>query len=164
MSLVTRTILSATLKAEALRIRTLRDTARMHLGCARRATDNDFKDKHYDLWSRIESASVCPSERARCANIALGFLRGTPYRAIEFKTRRSTVVTVSSLFREVASKAGAPNEAVHAWMLIPPTQEMVDAYFKAHNIAAEKRKRVAERRKTNHAYATGLAASVEATA
>lgn len=124
MSHVQREILSATLKAEAVRIRHLRDKARKHRELARKSDDTDHKADHYGLMFRFQASSDCPSERARCANLALGFLRGTPYLRIEATTRTPKHKLFGYLSREIAKKACVSHDDVTAWLMAKETQRL----------------------------------------
>jgi len=147
-TLVNRKILSATLKAEAVRIRYLRDCALRHRTIYResaaealrlraeatssyheleRAKTLEARERvHTDLFWRFRRSSECPSERARCANLALGYLRGTPYHRIEASTH-SSYGTMNRIMREVATKAGAPVEDILRWWLYKPAEAVAPA-------------------------------------
>lgn len=142
-ALIARKILSSALKAEAARIRFLRTESRKHRAAARRLrphraaahtagdwtlarTLGERESDHVALADGLREASVCPSERARCANLALGFLRGRAYREIEATTRTPSWA-LAALMREVAKKAETPYEVVLAWSLVRPAGEVARA-------------------------------------
>lgn len=135
-------ILRATLKAEALRIRHLRKAARHHRDTARKlrkehfiemndcgtamkpnqmadAETRELHDHHFDTFWRTRSAADCPSQRARCANLALGFLRGRHYLDIEERTSTPDWVMRGVIAREIAKKAGATETAITEWLISP---------------------------------------------
>jgi hypothetical protein len=120
---VKKSILSATLKAEAIRIRYLRRKAKNQF---RRARQADMPQEEIEstrsLAHRLLGASGCPSQRARCANLALGILRSTPYLKIELSTKTPTWYLYGHLAKEVAAKAGIPYEDVVAWMQVKPKE------------------------------------------
>jgi hypothetical protein len=156
--LIKRKILSATLKAETVRIRMLRAEAEKHLRCAR-STDDDVREEgHRILWRDFKEAAVCPSARARAANLTLGFLKGRPYRQIEYKTRMTTKQLLTVVAPEVSRKAGVPYDTIVAWMQVPATEKM-DAAFVANKEAARKRKEAAKKRRVNGIHAPAAAAA-----
>ena len=116
---IQRELLSATLKAEAIRIRYLRNKAGKALDYARRTGDEGARERFFEL----KEAAVCPSERARCANLALGFLKGRPYLGIEAKTRTSKIDLMGRIAAEVAKKAGVDHSSILAWF----TEGLFDA-------------------------------------
>ena len=149
MTLVQRRILSATLKAETIRIRSLRAEAQLHL-IAARISRPEYEEEQRGLWRQFIDATGCPSYRARTANLALGFLNGKPYKQIEYKTRTKTTELYGVLSGEVASKACVPHDDVVKWMQVPATKEMNEHHAEAKE-AARKRRAAAARR-----YATRL--------
>ena len=121
---IQKTILSATLKAEAVRIRHLRARAKKTLARARSlrqseaGTDTEAQRLTW-LSLGLKEAAICPAYRARCANLALGYLKGRAYLQIEAKTRTSPYELYSCISREVAKKAGVPHEDIVTWLRVP---------------------------------------------
>ncbi len=177
MSQVTQAILSAQLKAEEVRIRTLKARAQKHLQearalrlaldpekCAKNleyqmartkayfdlggknyeemppsdqlafleslhtvwthmsklsGIDTETKkkhiDEHMDMWARIYGATGCPAQRARCANLALGFLRGRKYCQVENKTH-TPLPEMHQMSKEISSKADVSYKDIIAWI------------------------------------------------
>jgi hypothetical protein len=124
MTTITKTLLSATLKAEAVRIRHLRNTRRAALRRGRaeltelRAAGNTpggWTDHHHTA-ARLRWACVCPSQRARCANLALGHLRGHAYKTVEGSTKTPDDVLFGALAKEIATKAGVPHGEIVSWL------------------------------------------------
>ena len=105
------------LRAETARIRFLRLRSRQELSYARRpGLQGDRRALHVARAMRRLRASECPSQRARCANLALGFLNGRSYWQIEKTTRTPRFTLLGDLAREVAKKAGVDHEEIAAWM------------------------------------------------
>jgi len=114
---ITRSILSAKLIAEGALIRSLRRKARRHRALARKLTQaHEHWAEHNNLARRLRGATVCPSERARCANLALGYLKGRPYLSIEHKTHTPACYMVGTIAKEVAKKADVHYQEIVQWI------------------------------------------------
>lgn len=149
MSRTQKEILSATLKAETVRIRHLRGEANRQLAFARKAKTGAHKNDHYPLVWSLRAAALCPSRRARCANLALGFLRGTPYREIEPFTRTPESVLYGSLAKEIAAKANATPGEIVDWMRVAFDVEAWRADQKALAVKHTEAKRAAREKATH---------------
>lgn len=137
MSTVQKHILRATLKAETVRIRHLKRQFLHHRTQARAALTPQLSLEHYDLMWRFRWSAECPAQRARCANLALGYLNGKTYRQIENKTRLPLGLLASKLSAEIATKANVKRELILAWMLAQNktrTGEIIDAESAAPSV------------------------------
>lgn len=114
---VRKQILRSALKAETTRIRHLKRLAAHHRHQSRIVEKTVWSNEHDDLSWRYRDAAVCPAERARCANIALGYLNGRSYRQIENKNRLPLANVVQSLAKEIASKTSVEAPVIMKWML-----------------------------------------------
>lgn len=75
----------------------------------------EWINQHMTHYAALRDAAVCPSQRARCANLALGFLRGREYVQIENKTKTHKP-KMFQLAREVAMKAGVRFDDIVKWI------------------------------------------------
>lgn len=115
---------SATLKAEAERIRFLRNKRKRLLAFARNPkTPDNEADRARGQAHDLKWATVCPSERARCALLALAYLKGMPYRQVEASTRTSKHELYGRLAKEIAKKAEASHDDIVEWFYGPMVKE-----------------------------------------
>jgi hypothetical protein len=123
---IKKAILSAALKAEAIRIRHLRNLRRRALALGRAELAEDYAQgtspsswswtEHHLYADRLRQAAVCPSQRARCSNLALGYLRGHRYQAIEHSTKTPKDVMYGTLGKEIAQRSGASLDEIVDWL------------------------------------------------
>lgn len=92
------------LKREEILIRALRREAR-----------NLHRTGDLDGFRRLNMACACPGERARCAGLALAFLRGWDLERVE-PTTKGPYRHLRYLGDEIAKKAGVPLVEIDAWI------------------------------------------------
>ena len=104
------------IRDEAAKIRQMRELKRKSLHLARQPYTNDFwREKLRSDAHALHEGTLCPSQRVRCAHLAVAFTQGRVYKDIE-ATTRSKGYEMYQIQKEVAKKAGVSYDDIHAWM------------------------------------------------